>query len=243
MRVSFLSYIAHCRITIANLHFPGLSIAFRPLPRLLCHPAAVLRLTSRRYHPVLLGAINAGSGNRPPWTLPAKATYLSLDSARSLSRVSLPPSITPPPDFMARANTLLPLRSLTHVKRVSPEKLVPVLSQLFRAFWVDHSDLNDRAVLRQVLLQVVPNSGPGFGEKEVDQVLEAAGRDDVKGEVKKRTSEALEKGAFGAPWIWATNASGKAEPFFGSDRFHFVYRHLGIPFEDLKISPPTLGKL
>lgn len=38
------------------------------------------------YHPVLLGAINSGSGNKPPWMLPAKATYLVYDMQRSISR-------------------------------------------------------------------------------------------------------------------------------------------------------------
>jgi glutathione S-transferase kappa 1 len=52
------------------------------------------------------------------------------------------------------------------------------------------------------------------------------------------TQEALDRGAFGAPWLWVTNEEGKSEPFFGSDRFHFVYQYLGLPFQDITLLAP-----
>lgn len=51
------------------------------------------------------------------------------------------------------------------------------------------------------------------------------------------TKEALDQGAFGAPWMWVTNAKGVSEPFFGSDRFHFMWEFLGLPWQDLAILP------
>lgn len=33
--------------------------------------------------PVFLGGINVGSGNKPPWTLPAKANYGQFDIERA----------------------------------------------------------------------------------------------------------------------------------------------------------------
>ncbi|KAJ2906877.1 DSBA-like thioredoxin domain-containing protein [Zalerion maritima] len=213
------------------------------------------------YHPVLLGAINASTGNRPPWTVPAKASYLKHDASRSLSRVSLPPSTAMPPDFMARANTLLPLRCLTYIKYNFPpppsstsppsrdkhpqngsETFVAALAQLLKSFWIDHSDLNDPSVLSSALLSATSNFAPVFASPgQVAQVVSAAQSDaTLKAKVKDRTREAVEeKGAFGAPWIWATNDAGKGEPFFGSDRFHHVYLHLGVPFTDVTIVPPA----
>jgi glutathione S-transferase kappa 1 len=52
-----------------------------------------------------------------------------------------------------------------------------------------------------------------------------------KGTLTSNTKTALDKGAFGAPWIWVTNAQGVAEPFFGSDRFHFMWEFLGLAWE------------
>ena len=41
-----------------------------------------------------------------------------------------------------------------------------------------------------------------------------------------------EKGAFGCPWFWVTNGEIQ-EPFFGSDRFHYMWDFLEIPHRDL----------
>jgi glutathione S-transferase kappa 1 len=40
-------------------------------------------LTVSSFIPFFLGGVNVGSGNKPPWTLPAKATYGKLDSDRA----------------------------------------------------------------------------------------------------------------------------------------------------------------
>ncbi len=45
-------------------------------------------------------------GNKPPWTLPAKARYLTHDARRSCERAGKP-EITPPKDLMAMAMTVL----------------------------------------------------------------------------------------------------------------------------------------
>ena len=36
------------------------------------------------FHPIFLGGINVGSGNKPPWTLPAKARYGAYEMQRAL---------------------------------------------------------------------------------------------------------------------------------------------------------------
>ncbi len=57
-----------------------------------------------------------------------------------------------------------------------------------------------------------------FTAGEVAEIVAAAGGEEMKAVLKRVTAEALEKGAFGAPWLWVTPEGGKAEPFFGSDR-------------------------
>lgn len=42
------------------------------------------------FHPVFLGGINVGSGNKPPWTLPAKAAYSPFDLERAKKHFGTP---------------------------------------------------------------------------------------------------------------------------------------------------------
>lgn len=59
-----------------------------------------------------------------------------------------------------------------------------------------------------------------FSSKECEVILAAAKEQEVKDMLTASTQEALERGAFGAPWLWVTNGAGggKGEAFFGSDR-------------------------
>lgn len=49
--------------------------------------------------------------------------------------------------------------------------------------------------------------------------MTAAETKEWKDKLLANTQEALDQGAFGAPWFWVRNAEGKEEPFFGSDRY------------------------
>ncbi|OAA78297.1 glutathione S-transferase kappa 1 [Akanthomyces lecanii RCEF 1005] len=180
-------------------------------------------------------------GNKPPWTLAAKAAYLSFDSARALRRVGLS-NVQSPDDLMSAAMTVQPLRAIHYVKAHYPE---PVFLAAFHAllveFWTPpNRKIADADVLREVLgemTETVGGSGRLFSPAEVDKIMD--GRAAFKDSVKKETDEALAKGAFGAPWIWATNAKGESEPFFGSDRFNHVYAFLDIPFQDITVLTPN----
>jgi len=51
--------------------------------------------TISRFHPVFLGGINVMSGNKPPWTLPAKAVYGAFDSNRAMKYFGIQDMQTP----------------------------------------------------------------------------------------------------------------------------------------------------
>ncbi|KAF9874128.1 DSBA-like thioredoxin domain-containing protein [Colletotrichum karsti] len=198
-------------------------------------------------HPVLLGGINAASGNKPPWTLPAKAKYGTFDARRSSVRVGKP-DITTPPDFMDRSMTILPLRALHFIKKNHPAEAYQTAWHWFlHCFWEPPNlNLTKPDVLIKALAdaprQYPPQQGDDgaklFTEADVKKIMEGTATQEIKDAVKARTQEAIERGAFGAPWFWAVNDEGKAEPFFGSDRFHFLYEFLGVPFQDVAILPP-----
>ncbi|KAK0623015.1 thioredoxin-like protein [Immersiella caudata] len=204
------------------------------------------------FHPILLGAINAGSGNKPPWALPAKAIYGLYEGRRVLGRFPLVP-IQFPADLMSVSLTVLPLRALHFIKRTypDPEVFTTTLHYFFHSFWAPPNVNMTRPENVAKALSEVPAVFNGisvgsaasdrrlFSKQEVEAIMNGAGFQEMKDLLKETTQRALDQGAFGAPWLWATNDAGVSEPFFGSDRFHFVYKFLGLPYQDVALLPPT----
>ncbi|KAK4106812.1 DSBA-like thioredoxin domain-containing protein [Parathielavia hyrcaniae] len=213
------------------------------------------------YHPILLGGISALSGNPPPWTLRAKARYLTHDARRSVARQGPPsPPISFPADLMQRGMTVAPMRCLLYIKQHHPaEVFESALHYLFHLFWSPpNADLTRLESVAGALGEVPrgfegagTGSGTGvregegrekllFTEAEVREIVEGASEEEIKIGLKGVTQEALGKGAFGAPWLWVVDErTGRGEPFFGSDRFHFVYEFLGLPYTNVMLLPAS----
>ncbi|KAK0621189.1 thioredoxin-like protein [Bombardia bombarda] len=199
------------------------------------------------FRPVLLGAINVGSGNKPPWTLPAKAHYGKYDAQRALARFP-GLALSFPADLMAVSMTATPNRALHYIKRnFPPQTFHTALHHLLYTFWSPPNvnlsrPENVAKALSEVSVGFDGNSSKGtplFTAQEVQTIMQAASSAEYKDLLKATTQEALERGAFGAPWLWVTNEAGVAEPFFGSDRFHFVYKFLGLPFQEVMLLPAS----
>lgn len=76
-----------------------------------------------------------------------------------------------------------------------------------------------------------------FNDAEITKILKGASGPDIKAELTGITKKAVEDlGAFGCPWFWVHDGKGNAEPFFGSDRFHFIWDYLDIPYTDLHLN-------
>ncbi|VUC32715.1 unnamed protein product [Clonostachys rosea] len=184
--------------------------------------------------PVFLGGIMASSGNKPPMALAAKSAYSPYDIKRAQKYFGLRFKV---PDFFPFLS-LLPQRCLTLVKESYPEQYDDLHKACFHALWLDHKDLSKQENMVAVLQAV-------FGTEQATKVLQGSQSPDVKkklNDVTKHTAETL--GAYGCPWFWVHDGKGKAEPFFGSDRFHYMWDFLDLPHQDLELLPaPVLGKL
>jgi len=180
------------------------------------------------FHPVFLGGINVGSGNKPPWSLPAKASYYKFDGARAKKYFGATEIQTP--DFFPILS-ILPQRAMIYVKDHYPnDKFETAFYSLFAALWVPpQSDLSKPANLHTLLRK-------NFAPAEADEIIAGAGTPEYKQKLTNITNMVVEEqGAFGCPWYWVTNEAGKGEPFFGSDRFHFMWEFLGLPWRDVKL--------
>ncbi|KAE8330803.1 thioredoxin-like protein [Aspergillus sergii] len=178
------------------------------------------------YIPVFLGGINVGSGNKPPWTLPAKAAYSKYDGKRAQKYFGH--NFEVPSWFPILS--LLPQRALTYIKKHHPSQTFSAAFQsCFETMWKGQLDISKPENLAKAL-------GNVFSAQEVEKIIAAAGTPEVKAELAATTERAVkELGAFGCPWFWVVNGEGKGEPFFGSDRWHFMWEFLGLPFDDLRL--------
>lgn len=118
---------------------------------------------------------------------------------------------------------------MCYVKSTYPkEQYESAFLELWTALWEEGLDIGDPEKLADVLRR-------HFSGSDVETIL-CAGQDEKwKSQLSANTEKALSCGAFGAPWFWARNTSGQEEPFFGSDRFHYMWRFLEIPHRDFEV--------
>lgn len=183
--------------------------------------------------PVFLGGINVGSGNKPPWTLPAKAKYSKFDSERAKKYFSALNVQTP--SFFPILS-LLPQRALGVIKAQHPSLFIPAFLSLFTEMWERGIDVSKPELLANVLSK-------RFSESQVREIVDLANSPEYKQLLNDKTKEALDRGAFGCPWYWVKNSKGEEEPFFGSDRFHFMWEYLGLPWKDVELIGPGKAKI
>ncbi|KAJ5525729.1 HCCA isomerase/glutathione S-transferase kappa [Penicillium frequentans] len=186
-------------------------------------------------HPIFLGGVNVASGNKPPWTLPAKAAYGKFDMQRACNYFGTPPNKTP--DFFPILS-IMPQRCLIYIKnnhsRELFEKTFLSLSEWMYQKNVDVSKPENLAKLLQ---------SHGFSDEDIKKILAAASTPEYKQALTDNTQKALDLGAYGAPWFWVRNSEGKEEPFFGSDRFAYMWQYLGLPIQDIAIIEKEKAKL
>lgn len=85
--------------------------------------------------------------------------------------------------------------------------------------------------------------GRVFSPSEVKTIMTAAGEAEWKQKLTQNTKAALDKGAYGNPWMWVRNKEGKEEPFFGSDRWPYLWEFLGLKWRDVALEDLGQSKL
>lgn len=187
--------------------------------------------------------------------IPLKGEYLNVDGSRAAARVGKS-NMRFPPDFFSRSKTLVPQRALHFIKKNYPtETYVTALHYLLDCFFTPpHPNVSRPDELATTLARCprdftgsdkqYPAGNPLFSAEEVRAIMAGTETPEIKEALKAATDLAISKKAFGAPWLVVVDANGKEECFFGSDRFAFVYKFLGLPYHDVELLPPSnKGKL
>ena len=162
--------------------------------------------TKAEYVPVLLGGIFKSTNNVSPIesfkTVPAKGKYDHLDTARFVKKH----------DIAFNFNSNFPINTLNLMRGAIFaqengifDKYVEVV---FKSMWVDNKKMDDLEVIQTVLVE---------NELPVKEIFEGTQDQKIKDKLIKNTSEAVEKGIFGAPSMLVED-----ELFFGKESLQDV---------------------
>ncbi len=106
------------------------------------------------------------------------------------------------------------------LSKIAPEKVTTAAEALWTHFFVDRGNLAKPE-------DFMPTLTKAIGEKLANEVASKAPTEG-KAVLAANTQAALADGAFGMPWMVATNAKGETECFWGVDHLGQVIEHLGL---------------
>lgn len=186
---------------------PAAYIGWSVLPRIAKAAGAEIR-----YTPIFLGGVMQATGNRPPGTVENKGKWMSKDLPRWAAMYDLP----------YKKNSVHPQMTLTAMRGVVAYLGAPVFAPyceaLFRAMFVEDREIQDAAVLAQIVADVGIDAEE-FTARVSDQA--------VKDKLKANTEGAVERGVFGAPTFFVGEVM-----HFGQDRMFMVAEDLGTSIHE-----------
>lgn len=178
---------------------PAAYLAHTQLPRLCEQTGALANML-----PMLLGGVFQATGNSAPMTVPAKGKYLITDMQRCAKSYGVPMNFNP---FFPIITTTL-MRMVTGLQMRSDPQQQHFMDTVYSAIWVDGLNMNDPAVVTEVLGQA------GFAAAGL---LALANEQATKDQLKAVTMRAVERGAFGAPTFFVGD-----DMYWGQDRIEQV---------------------
>ena len=157
-----------------------------------------------KYIPILLGGLHNLHGIKAPAFIPAKAKHMIRDCKLIAEKNNV----------KFKFNSYFPIRSLNLMRGVLVAEEDNIKSyyidSMFNNIWRDGLNMNDEIIIEKVLknLSVNPKT-----------FLLRASSSLIKDLLRKKTSDAYQKGIFGAPTFVANN-----KIFWGQDRIEFALK-------------------
>ena len=155
-----------------------------------------------RYKPILLGGLHNLHGIKAPAFIPAKAKHMIRDCKLIAEKNNV----------KFKFNSYFPIKSLNLMRGVLVAEednfKSYYIENIFNAIWQDGLNLNDENIFLKILknLNVNPKT-----------FMLRIASSSIKDSLRQKTSEAFQKGIFGAPSFVSNN-----KIFWGQDRIEFV---------------------
>ncbi|XP_046884824.1 glutathione S-transferase kappa 1-like [Hypomesus transpacificus] len=189
-----------------------------------------------KLRPAFLGGVMQESGNKPPGMVPNKFKYMTSDLQRLSKYFDVPISSPADPfEVMFQKGSLRAMRFVAAVqeRECGGDKQVEKVSrELWRRIWCEDKDITLPASLSEAATKA------GISASEIEELLKLSQSQQIKDKLKSSTEDALEYGAFGFPMV-VCHVNGKAEAFFGSDRFELMAHCIGEKWEGPQPSKAT----
>ena len=157
-----------------------------------------------RYKPILLGGLHNLHGIKAPAFIPAKARHMIRDCKLIAERNNV----------KFKFNSYFPIKSLNLMRGVLVAEEDNIkkyyIDNIFNTIWQDGLNMNDENIIYKILknLNINPKT---FALRSTST--------SIKDSLRKKTSDAYEKGIFGAPTFVSNN-----KIFWGQDRIEFVLK-------------------
>jgi 2-hydroxychromene-2-carboxylate isomerase len=159
------------------------------------------------WRPMLLGAVfkQVGTPDVPALAMPEpKRNYYSRELGLWAEHWEVP----------FKFATRFPMRTVTALRLalLAGHRIAPLSHALFKALWVDDRDISDNAELAEILKR------EGL---DAERMLEQTQQPEAKQKLIDATSEAVERGVFGAPTFIVKHPEGDVL-LWGQDRLELV---------------------
>ena len=158
--------------------------------------------------PILLGGVFRAIGQLdvPARAMPeAKRRLQALDLVRYAALYDVPLMLHP-------RHPVRTVEAMRLLHTVDGAARVALTHELYRAYFVEHRELDDRATLAAI----------AAGRADVARI----DAPEVKDALRAATARAVADGVFGVP-AFVVEQAGQRRLFWGQDRMHFVERALG----------------
>ena len=155
-----------------------------------------------KYKPILLGGLHNLHGIKAPAFIPAKAKFMIKDCKliAEKKRISF------------KFNSYFPIKSLNLMRGalVADQDNFQsyYIDKNFDCIWKDGLNMNDQSIIDKILKNIDINPKTFFLRTSSEN---------IKNLLKKKTSEAYDKGIFGAPTFYVNN-----KIFWGQDRLEYA---------------------
>jgi 2-hydroxychromene-2-carboxylate isomerase len=161
------------------------------------------------WRPMLLGAVFKVAGTQPLTEYPLKGKYSTYDFKRSAREHGI--NFQMPSKFPL--GTVAACRGTYWLKATHPDKAVPFLKAVYRAYFVEDRDISSNDVLADIATDL------GVERKAFLAGLE---QPEIKAKLREVTEDAIQqRGVFGSPFTFVDG-----EPFWGADRLDQIDRWL-----------------
>ena len=157
-----------------------------------------------KYKPILLGGLHNLHGIKAPAFIPAKAKHMVRDCKLIAERNNI----------KFKFNSYFPIKSLNLMRGVLVAEEDNIkdyyIDNIFSTIWQDGLNMNDEIIVQKILKNLNINHKT-FALRSTSSL--------IKDSLRKKTSEAYEKGVFGAPTFLSNN-----KIFWGQDRIEFALK-------------------